>query len=198
VFDRIKAEFERQPISFIGSVASIIALLNLSASVPQLYGKLSVPDFAFLTGDHLVLGMSVFMLLEGSLASFFGSLFVRFRRLGPGYPFVLVLLTSLVSAWISAYNCFWIFTPMISSPDSAVFVFILTLAGAYFFAIYFMHFHFQQKLKMDHGTIEVYQATKWYNYNFAVSCWSQTLAFVFISIYYGIKIFLFTVSNVNK
>lgn len=207
---RIKDEFNSQPISFLGAIASIIAFVNIYISMPALFSHLKLPHVSTQIEINLILGLCIFFLLEGSLASFFGFLFLLIRERGAGFPLMLLFLNSLISAWVSGFNCFWIFVPLLHSPDSAVWAFLLMLATAWGIAIYFLRYHFDMRISkltkssggkhiitnpkennLQQNTTEgsVTEPHGHYNKNFWICFWTQTAGFLFIAIYYGIKIF---------
>ena len=151
---RIKHEFRIQQISFLGANAIRVALVNFYISIPAMFSHLKLPYISTQIDINLVLGLCIFLLLEGSLASFFGFLFVLIRERGPGFPLMLLFLNSLISAWVSGFNCFWIFVPMMHSPESAVWTFLLMLTAAWGIAVYFLHHHFKRRFLKLNETVE--------------------------------------------
>ncbi len=205
---RIKDEFSSQPISFLGAIAGIITFANIYISIPALLSNLKSPHISTQIEINLILGLCIFSLLEGSLASFFGFLFVLIKERGSGFPFMLLFLNSLISAWVSGFNCFWIFVPMLHSPQSAVWVFLLMLAIAYGIAIYFLRYHFDKRISKLSGKLTIVNPKENnpqqnttegsetepelvlnYKNNFWICLGIQTAGFIFMAVYYGIKIF---------
>lgn len=213
---RIKDEFYSQPISFLGAIAGIITFANIYISIPALLSNLKSPHISNQIEINLILGLCIFSLLEGSLASFFGFLFVLIKERGPGFPLILLFLNSLISAWVSGYNCFWIFVPLLHSPESAVWVFLLMLLIAWGIAIYFLNYHFDKRISKLSGKLIIANPKK-NNLqqnttedsktkrehvlkninNFWICFWIQTGGFIFIAIYYGTKIFDLVQANLK-
>ncbi|MFC1515555.1 hypothetical protein ACFL7E_02210 [Thermodesulfobacteriota bacterium] len=192
IWDKIKEEFNKQPISFLGGMASIVALINVILSAHIFISPKFIPfsiDISFLAG------LGVFLILEGSLASLFGRVFLVLREMGPGYPFIIAWVNGLISAWVSSFNCFWIFVVNADTVENANGLYLLFVIVAWAIAIYFIHFHFETKKdrevvnpsKKYSGLLD-FQIKQKYESDFWVSLAIQTTMFFVAGINIGLKI----------
>ncbi|MBG9994889.1 hypothetical protein I6F50_07455 [Pseudoalteromonas sp. NZS127_1] len=178
----IIAEARNQPISFVGSIASIIAIINTFYAVPTIiFGYNLIP---IRISVDLVFVACLFFLLEGSLASVFGRIYIYFCRKGSGYPLMLMCVNAIISASVTGFNCIWMFVNTVES-NNKYSAFSFTMFIGYLISLYFLHSHCQagktkDNLQIDCDKDEIEEKyTKWY----WVSFFLNTCAFIFIFIY---------------
>jgi len=183
VFTKIFSEMREQPVSFAGSIASLTALINTSFAVPSfISGSPSIPTI----NSNLIIILCLFFILEGALASVFSRVYVYMRGLGEGFPIILTFINALVSAWVTGYNCIWIFGSF-APKFNELHVFFGALTIGWIISVYFLHHHFVQKKNLELGnsakTAEF--INKQYKKDFWVSFCINFFAFVFVLFYLG-------------
>ena len=112
--------------------------------------------------------------------------------MGEGFPFVLVLIISLLSAWVSGFNCWWLFIPNAKSANIEMPVFYILLSFALVIANYFIWHHFNIKLKKElkgeNSVMKQDELKSKRRLNFWLSLSVQTLSFFFIATYFSWKL----------
>jgi hypothetical protein len=142
----IFAEAKSQPVSFVGSIASIIAIINTIYAAPSIiYGYEHSP---ISININLALIACLFFLLEGSLASVFSRLYVWIANFGSGFPLMLMCVNAIVSAGVTGYNCVWMFTDTVESHNRTS-AFTLAMFVGWFISVYFLYFHCQLGKKLE-------------------------------------------------
>ena len=141
MFSKVLTEMKTQPISFTGSIASIIALVNTFFAAPSLlFGEQTAPQVNL----NIAIAVCLFLLLEGALAAVFSKLYVYLRGLGEGFPLIFICINGIVSAWVTSYNCLWMFSGTGKNYNELA-VFALSMFVAWLISTYFLHHHFKVK-----------------------------------------------------
>lgn len=204
-WQKIRVELQEHPISFFGGAATLIfyfvVLINLLFTLPQLVFKAELQLPIPIGVDiNLVLGVCIFFLLEGFLASVFGYFFVLTREGGRGIPLVFLNINGLISAWVSGFNCAWIFLPKAKTVAWAFIAFSSMFLVAYALAIYFVIYHFDKryenrekkargtgrKSKVKYADIKEIRQEKLLSLKIVIIF--QTIYFIAIGIYFGMEI----------
>ena len=138
VVDAAKAEYKRQPISFLLSIAGGVALLySAVAALPAVISPLNIKPLDL----SVILKASGFVVVQGTLAALVVRMQAAIAKLGHGMPIVLAMLIAVVGSWLSEFISFWIVVPNSTSWGWAMATFIgASLASlgtfAYFGTIY--------------------------------------------------------------
>ncbi len=154
VLNLIGSNFER----VLTLLASVLGIVNFAISFgPLLPGTNPVPPQ--FPADNPMILMLTFILLEAALAHAFGYLMVNVRARGDGFPYILMIVFALISAWTSMFNIQWIFlgpppvfpplrqitmagvSTLIKWESWYIMKFLLLVAAALWNAIYFIDVH---------------------------------------------------------
>ena len=134
---------------------------------------------------NLVLMVCLFLLLEGALASVFGRILIFMREMGEGFSQIILCVIALLSAWVTGFNCFWMFSPYSESYNSAP-IFAFTLVIGWLISVYFLHYHSKQRQesKILSGSIdEGGGVIREYQYHYWIAFTVNLVAFVFVFFY---------------
>jgi len=171
-----------QPISFTGSIASIIALVNTYFAAPSLiFGTQTVPQ----VNINIAIAVCLFLLLEGALAAVFSKLYVYLRGLGEGFPLIFICINGIVSAWVTSYNCLWMFSGT-GKNYNQLGIFALSMFVAWLISVYFLRHHFKvaYESKFKGQTPDAKQVIiDSSNSNFWISFTINLIAFAFVFFY---------------
>jgi len=179
------SEVKNQPVSFLGSIASIVAFINTVFAVPMIISGYETPSFVLPISMLLI--TCLFFLLEGSLASVFSKFFILLRKQGPGFPLMMMCVNAIVSAGVTAYNCLWMFISQVEGNSNKISVFIIVMFIGWLISVYFLNVHCKQQEKLEITNsapkLESEISSK-YVYHYWVSFTLNAIAFVFMFSYF--------------
>lgn len=183
--DGLRTEWASQPVGTAVAYGTVLTVLwNMWQAAPAVTSQLAVSDQISPLGGNIIVRTCVFFLLEGALASLFGRLFVIVRDQGIGFPWILTIVLALTSAWISYYNCFWIFVSNNESVEGSTASYIFAMFIAFILSWRFTYIHFDQKNKSYRENFIKTGAKKnddveYFTYGFYWAFWMTTAAFIF-------------------
>lgn len=183
VLTNIIKELKTQPISFAGSIASLVALGNTILATPSLVqGTFYIPSVEL----NLILIVCIFLILEGALATVFSKLYFLTREMGEGFPLILTMINGLISAWVTGFNCIALFSN--SGPShSKLEIFIFSLFVGWLISVYFLWYHYKvaKHNRTKYAGAPKDQLEKQYKSHFIVSFIINGISFLFVMFYLG-------------
>jgi len=195
LWQRIKEEFRNQPLTLSMAILGlVIIVLKAIGTAPSPFKSKLGFELPLKIELNLIVGILIFFFLQGSLGYYIGRLFVKIREKGRGFPIIWLNSLSLISAWISGFNCFWIFLPGAKNPICAFFLYYSAFLLAWACTIYFIRYQFleikqriRKKETQDARKLKQLKAEK--SENFMIVAKVQTIYFIFIAIYFGYTIY---------
>ncbi|WP_420548185.1 hypothetical protein [Curvivirga sp.] len=192
VLEVLGNEFKNQPLSFL---AAAITIINIFGSIPALVTS-DVHIVQFKLDINIVIRAFAFIALEGALAYAFGKLFVVISYRGAGLGFLFMLNATLASAWVSGFNCYWLFAIYGNEFSFSLLILIAVMFLAYMLNLYYVSHHFE----VDESLIQVpayedandqkYKLRKLSNTRGFHSAWMLlTFGFIFVGIHFGTNLY---------